>query len=105
VLVGDINAPKNFNPKPTILKMQQQLVDCFNQARAANPDLRGKLTLRIMVNEAGVVNGVEADPSAAGGHANDPALVSCIESAMREHAHFPKPGGMATVVAPLVFRP
>jgi hypothetical protein len=104
VLVGDINAPKNFNPKPTILKMQQQLVDCFNQARATNPDLRGKLTLRITVNEAGVVNGVEADPS-AGGHANDPALVSCIESAMKAGAHFPKPGGTATVVAPLVFRP
>jgi len=104
VLIGDINAPKNFNPKPTILKMQQQLVDCFNQARGANPDLRGKVTLRITVNEAGAVSAVEADPS-AGGHANDPALVSCIESAMRDHAHFPKPGGTATVVAPLVFRP
>ncbi len=104
VLIGDINAPKNFNPKPTILKMQQQLVDCFNQARAAHPDLRGKVTLRITINEAGAVNGVEADPT-AGGHANDPALVSCIESAMKDGAHFPKPGGTATVVAPLVFRP
>ncbi|HEX8796607.1 MAG TPA: AgmX/PglI C-terminal domain-containing protein [Polyangiaceae bacterium] len=104
VLIGDINAPKGFNPKPTIVKMQQQLVDCFNQARAAHPDLRGKVTLRINVNETGAVNGVEADP-AAGGHANDPTLVSCISDAMTRSAHFPKPGGMATVVAPLVFRP
>lgn len=104
VLVGDINAPKGFDPKPTIVKMQQQLVDCFNQARAAHPELRGKVTLRITVNEAGAVNAVESDPS-AGGHANDPALVSCIEDAMKQGAHFPKPKGTATVVAPLVFRP
>jgi hypothetical protein len=104
VLVGDINAPKGFDPKPAIVKMQQQLVDCFNQARASHPDLRGKVTLRITVNEAGAVNGVEADPS-AGGHANDPTLVWCIEGAMKANAHFAKPGGMATVVAPLVFRP
>lgn len=104
MLVGDINAPKGFDPKPTIVKMQQQLVDCFNQARATHPELRGKVTLRITINEAGTVNGVESDPN-AGGHANDPTLVSCISDAMKQSAHFPKPGGMATVVAPLVFRP
>jgi len=102
VLVGDISAPKGFNPKPTIVKMQQQLVDCFNQARASNPDIRGKVTLRITVNESGAVNAVSADP---GGHANDPGLVSCIESVMKQGPHFPKPGGTATVLAPLVFRP
>jgi hypothetical protein len=104
VLVGDINAPKGFDPKPTVVKMQQQLVDCFNQARASHPELRGKVTLRITVNEAGAVNSVEADPN-AGGHASDPALVSCIESAMKQSAHFPKPAGTAIVSAPLVFRP
>jgi TonB family protein len=104
VLVGDINAPKGFDPKPTIVKMQQQLVGCFNQARASQPELRGKVTLRITVNESGAVNSVEADPS-AGGHASDPALVSCIESAMKQSAHFPKPAGTAIVTAPLVFRP
>jgi hypothetical protein len=104
VLVGDISAPKGFDPKPTIVKMQQQLVDCFNQARASHPELRGKVTLRITINEAGAVNVVEADPN-AGGHANDPTLVSCIGDAMKQSAHFPKPGGTATVVAPLVFRP
>jgi hypothetical protein len=102
VLVGDINAPKGFNPKPGIETMKPQLVDCFNKARAARPDLRGKVTLRIQVNEGGGVLSVEAAP---GGHANDPALIACIDEAMKAGAHFPKPGGTATVVAPLVFRP
>lgn len=102
VLVGDINAPKGFNPKPTVESMKPQLVDCYNKARAAHPDLHGKITLQIQVNEAGTVLSVEAPP---GGHAYDPALVACISDAMKAGAHFPKPGGAAIVNAPLVFRP
>ncbi|HEY8039125.1 MAG TPA: AgmX/PglI C-terminal domain-containing protein, partial [Polyangiaceae bacterium] len=102
VLIGEINAPKGFNPRSTVEALSGQLVDCYNKARAGKPDLRGKLTLQINVNEAGAVLSVDAAP---GGHANDPALVSCIEGAMKAGAHFPKPGGMATVNAPLVFRP
>ena len=102
VLVGDINAPKGFNPKPTVEAFKPQLVDCYNQARALTPDLHGKVTLRIQVNEAGAVLSVDAEP---GGHAADPVLVACVNDAMKATAHFPKPGGMATVNAPLVFRP
>jgi hypothetical protein len=100
--VGDINAPKTFNPKPTVDGLRPQLVDCYNKARAARPDLHGKITLRIQVNEAGAVLNVDADP---GGHAFDPTLVSCIADMMKASAHFPKPGGAAVVNAPLVFRP
>jgi hypothetical protein len=53
------------------------------------------------VNEAGTVLRVDAEP---GGSANTPALVACIGEALKT-TPFPKPGGMATVVAPLVFRP
>ena len=102
VLVGDINAPKGFNPKPVIDAFASDIVHCYNEARAITPDLRGKVTLRIQVNEAGAVLSVDADP---GGHANDPGLVSCINELMKARAHFPKPGGTATVLAPLVFRP
>jgi hypothetical protein len=102
VLVGDIAAPKGFNPKPTVDAFRPQLVDCYNKARASHPDLHGKLTLHIQVNEAGAVLSVDADP---GGHAFDPSLVSCISDAMKAGAHFPKPGGTAIVNAPLVFRP
>jgi hypothetical protein len=102
VLIGEINAPKAFNPRPTVEGLSTQLVDCYNKARAADPALRGKVTLQINVNEAGAVLSVDAAP---GGHANSPSLVMCIGDLMKESAHFPKPGGMATVNAPLVFRP
>jgi len=102
VLIGDINAPKSFNPKPTVEAFKSELVDCYNKARSYTPDLHGKITLLIQVNEAGAVLSVDAVP---GGHANDPRLVSCVNDAMKATVHFPKPGGMATVSAPLVFRP
>jgi hypothetical protein len=102
VLVGDINAPKGFDPKPVIEGFKPQLVDCYDKARATHPDLRGKVTLQIQINEAGAVLGVDAAP---GGHANDPALVACIADAMKAGARFPKPKGTAIVNAPLVFHP
>jgi hypothetical protein len=102
VLIGEINAPKTFNPRPTVEALSSQLVDCYNKARAADPDLRGKVTLQINVNEAGAVLSVDAAP---GGHANSPSLVMCVSDMMKASAHFPRPGGMATVNTPLVFRP
>jgi hypothetical protein len=100
-MVGDINAPKHFNPKPTVDKLKPKMLDCYNQARATNATLHGKLKLRIQVNEAGTAVAVDAEP---GGTANDPALVSCLASVVKGTT-FPKPGGMATVVAPMVFHP
>ncbi|HEY1697056.1 MAG TPA: AgmX/PglI C-terminal domain-containing protein [Polyangiaceae bacterium] len=102
VMIGDINAPKGFKPKPVIDALAGDLVHCYDEARAVTPDLRGKVTLRILINEAGAVLSVDAEP---GGHANDPGLVSCVNDLMKASAHFPKPGGTATVLAPLVFRP
>jgi hypothetical protein len=102
VLIGEINAPKTFNPRPTVEALSGSLVDCYNKARAADPDLRGKVTLQININEAGAVLSVEAAP---GGHANSPSLVMCINDMMKTSARFPKPGGTAIVNTPLVFRP
>ncbi len=101
LLLGEINTPKLFNPRPVIEALKPRLLECYNQARAGKPSLRGKLRLRIQVNEAGAVNAVGAEP---GGTADDPALVDCL-GAVLKGATFPKPGGMATVVAPMVFRP
>lgn len=102
VLVGDINAPPHFDPKPTIVALKPKLLECFNQVRAGNPSLHGKLTIRIQVNEAGAALSADANP---GGNAYDPALVKCIDGVVKNGVKFPKPGGMATVSAPLVFRP
>ena len=91
-----------FNPRPTVEALSSQLVGCYNKARAADPDLRGKVTLQININEAGAVLSVDAAP---GGHANSPSLIMCIGDVMKAGAHFPKPGGIAIVNTPLVFRP
>ena len=101
VLIGEIASPPSFDPKATLDTLKPQLLSCYNQARRSAPALRGKLKLRININEVGTVLMVDAEP---GGSAADPALVACLGDAIKA-AHFPKPAGMATVTAPLVFRP
>jgi|HubBroStandDraft_3_1064219.scaffolds.fasta_scaffold458471_1 hypothetical protein len=101
VLIGDIASAKSFDPKPVVVAVQQQLLDCYNKARGANPELRGKLRMRVVVNDAGVVVSATPEP---GDLAKDDGLTSCI-SDVAKATHFPKPGGMATVTLPLLFRP
>jgi hypothetical protein len=101
VLVGDIPGTKKFNPKPIIEESKPAMVACYNKARAAKPDLSGKIKLLILVNGAGAVVKVDAEP---GGTANDAVFLACLGDAFKT-VPFPKPGGMATVVAPMVFRP
>lgn len=101
VVVGDILGTKKFNPKAVIDGTQPALLDCYNKARASNASLSGKVTLRVVVNDAGNVVAVEAEK---GGSANDPGLVRCIGDVWKKET-FPKPGGTAAVIAPLLFRP
>jgi hypothetical protein len=100
VLVGDIVAPKSFDPKPVLKTLEADFVTCFNKARAKNADLHGKLQLRLVVNDAGSVLSTDSD---GGGGANDPGLVACLGDVLKG-AHFPKPGGLATIQVPMVFR-
>ncbi len=101
VLVGDVVAPPSFDPKSTLDSAKPRLLSCYNQVRQTNTSLHGRLKLRINVNEAGTVLRVDAEE---GGSANDPALTSCVGDAIKA-LRFPKPGGMATILVPLVFRP
>jgi hypothetical protein len=101
ILIGDIASAKSFDPKATLLSIQQQLLDCYNKARGANAELRGKLKLRLVVNDAGTVVNADAEP---GGLSAEEGLVSCLGGVARA-THFPKPGGMATVTVPMLFRP
>jgi hypothetical protein len=101
VLVGDIIAPPKFDPKEALENLKPELLRCYNETRSLTPTLRGKLVLKIKVNEAGAVTGTDAQP---GGSANDPGLVACISDAVKP-ATFPKPGGMATITVPLIFKP
>ena len=101
VLFGDIAAPKGFDPKATLEAASPAILSCYADARATRPSLRGKLRLRFVVNEGGRVISVDAD---AGEPAYDAALVDCIGRVLRE-TPFAKPGGTATILAPLVLRP
>jgi hypothetical protein len=101
VLVGEIPKIKSFDPKATLEELKPELLACYQQARATNPNLHGKLKLRIVLNEAGRVLGVDAEPD---GPANAATLVGCIRDSLEAKAQFSNPGGSATVIAPLVFR-
>jgi hypothetical protein len=93
--------PKGFDPKPTLDASSPALLSCYADARVKRPDLRGKLRLRLVINEGGHVVSAEADSDAP---AYDADLVACMGKALRA-ASFPKPGGTAILVAPLVLRP
>jgi hypothetical protein len=101
ILIGEIVAPKTFSPEPTIAALVPDLLSCYRKVRASTPSLRGKLKLRLVVNESGVPQSVAGEP---GGAANDPALISCLGETLKS-ATFPKPGGTAIVIVPMVFRP
>ena len=102
VLIGDIAGTKKFDPKATVNGIQQSLLDCYNKVRGGKPALHGKLKLRVVVNDTGSEVNVTPDPADELG--KEDALVSCLSDAFHQ-AHFPKPGGMATVTVPLLFRP
>ncbi len=100
VFIGAIDGTPGFDPRSTLEGARDDLLGCYGQARAGHPALHGKVTLRIVVNEAGRAVSVESNP---GGSANDPGLVACIGSVLRGKVTFQKQRGSATVIAPLVF--
>ncbi|MDP9033383.1 MAG: hypothetical protein M3O50_01130 [Myxococcota bacterium] len=100
VVIGKIASPEGFDAEGAIRSLKPELIACYESAGAMTRPPRLKLTLRIEVNEAGAVVRTEVEP---GGAAEDPALVACLGSAVA-HTQFPKPGGRATIVAPLAFR-
>ena len=101
MLVGEIPSTKKFDPKGAVEGAKPAMLDCYNKARAGSPALSGKLKLLIVVNAAGNVLKVDADP---GGSADNAILLACIGEALKA-VTFPKPGGLATIAVPLVFRP
>ena len=100
VLIGDIEAPKQFNPKPTLDGLKNKLEGCFRTALATNGSLHGRLKVRFVVEESGRVSSSE---DAGNGSMKDAALIACVNDAIKT-ATFPKPGGTATVMFPLSFR-
>jgi hypothetical protein len=102
VVIGAIAAAGHFDPKSTLDDLRPDLMACFRRVHASNATLHGKVSIRIQIDEAGEVLNVDAQP---GGPANDPALIACIRDDFKANARFARPGGSATIVAPLVFHP
>jgi hypothetical protein len=100
VNVGDIVGPPNFDARTTLIGLKPAFLRCYNETRSLMPDLHGKVTLRLRLNETGAVTATESEP---GGRANDPGLLGCIADTMKTTT-FPKPGGTAVITVPLVFR-
>ncbi len=100
VSLGQVIAPKNFDPNAVLVSLKPKMLECFNKARGSNPQLHGKLKLKVVVRETGAVNGVDGDP---GDPAFDPALLVCLGDAFKA-AQFPSPGGTASMTVPLIFR-
>ena len=98
--VGDIVGPPTSDANATLTALKPAFLHCYNETRTLFPDIHGKLTLRLRLNEAGAVTATESEP---GGRANDPGLLACIGDALKTTT-FPKPGGIATITVPLVFR-
>lgn len=100
VRIGEIPGTPDFDPHATLETLRPNLLACYRKALQANPTIRGKVSLRIHLNQSGTVLRVDAEP---GGPGSDPGLVGCISDDFQQSARFPKPGGSAIVVAPLVF--
>jgi hypothetical protein len=100
VLLGEIEAPKQFNPKPTLEGLKSKFEGCFKTALALDASVHGRLKVRFVVEESGKVSSSE---DAGGSSLKDTTLIACVNDAIKT-ATFPKPGGTATVMFPLSFR-
>ena len=93
---GHIEAP---DAQRVLATKRNEVRECYERGVARQPSLAGELTVRVRVEDDGLVS-----ETSVGG---DPALSQvgrCIEGVLRP-LRFPRPtGGAATVTAPFVFR-
>lgn len=73
---------------------------CYEQGLVANPDLRGRVAIKFVVDASGAVEKAED----AGSDLGDATVISCVAQTLRS-LKFPQPeGGPVTVVYPFVFK-
>ncbi len=74
---------------------------CYEKGLLANPNLKGKVSVTIMINMRGRVESVDIVANTLG----DASVTNCIKGVVRRW-RFPKPdGGPASVTFPFVFSP
>ena len=75
--------------------------DCYSAGLARHPNLRGRITLRFVIERDGTVSDVTVADNAVA----DCQVVRCVRT-LFGRIHFPAPeGGIVTVQYPIMFEP
>lgn len=84
----------------TIRRAMGSVTTCYKRALRRNPELAGKIAIRITINSMGMVTSIEIDEDTLG----DPQVISCITGLAKRWRFPPPKGGTSTVSVPFVFR-
>ncbi len=84
----------------TIRRGMGAIRTCYQRALKRNPNLSGKVVVRLMINTMGKVTSVEIDSDSVG----DNQVTSCIKSYASRWRFPPPEGGSAEVAVPFVFQ-
>ncbi|HOX45672.1 MAG TPA: AgmX/PglI C-terminal domain-containing protein [Myxococcota bacterium] len=103
IAVGDlrVHGPLSMDAiRAVVHGHRDQVRYCYNQALLGHPDLRGKVTLRFVIDERGYVS----HSAAVGNDTGDPGLAACVQGRVGTW-RFPMPrgGGEVHVTYPFVF--
>lgn len=83
----------------TIKKSSAAVKRCYDKALLANPTLKGKVSVTILINTSGRVESIEISEDTI----KDPGVSKCIMGVLKR-LRFPKPdGGPASITCPFVF--
>jgi len=97
-ITGSINANSVAR---TIRRGMREVTSCYQRALRANPELTGKITVRIGINTMGQVISVDADEDTLG----DPRVTSCITGYIRRWRFAtPDQEGQSQVTVPFIFQ-
>jgi hypothetical protein len=99
--VGDANVAGGqvSNASRVVASMRAGFRACYNRGLAGNPDIQGKIMLKIKVGPTGQVLGVTNTTSGD----LPPAVVSCVEARAKAAQFAPPEGGAAVVQVPVSF--
>ena len=97
----EIDGTMNSNAVTGIIRRgMSAITTCYQRALKRNPQLAGKITIRMSINTMGKVTAVAIDADTIG----DPQVTSCIKGYASRWRFPPPEGGTAEVAVPFVFQ-
>lgn len=98
---ADIDGTMNTDAVARTIRLGMGAVtSCYQRALKRNPNLSGKIVVRLSINTMGAVTKVAIDSDSIG----DPQVTSCIQSYASRWRFPPPEGGTAEVAVPFVFQ-